>query len=151
MARVLVLFASTDGQTGRIADRIAARLRRDGHVGDVEHAEALDLTRVIEGYDGVIVGGGVRYGSHPKRLEETVRRNRAAIEARPTAFFSVCLSAGGPGAKPKEAAHYVEQFLERTGLQPHTVASFAGALLYTKYNFFIRLLMRFIVGHAGGE
>jgi len=31
------------------------------------------------------------------------------------------------------------------------VTSFAGALLYRRYNPVIRLLMRFIVGAAGGE
>jgi menaquinone-dependent protoporphyrinogen oxidase len=63
----------------------------------------------------------------------------------------VSLSAGGPGAKPEVARQYVEEFRRRTGWTPAQTACFAGALRYRQYNPFIRLLMRLIVGKAGGE
>jgi len=45
----------------------------------------------------------------------------------------------------------VEDFARTTGWQPGATASFAGALRYSLYNPLIRLLMRLIVGMAGGE
>jgi menaquinone-dependent protoporphyrinogen oxidase len=45
----------------------------------------------------------------------------------------------------------VDEFLARTGWKPGESTSFAGALRYRKYNPVIRLLMRLIVGMAGGE
>jgi len=102
-------------------------------------------------YDAVIVGSSVRYGHHHAQVEALVRANLEAIAARPNAFFSVSLSAGGPGARPATASGYLEEFLRRTGWQPRSVALFAGALRYTRYNPFIRFMMRLIVGAAGGE
>ena len=40
MPRILILFAPVDGQTGRIADRIEARLVRDGHAVTTRRAGA---------------------------------------------------------------------------------------------------------------
>lgn len=151
MARILILFASVDGQTARIAERMAATLARAGHAATTLPAGTPGLARAIEDHDALIVGAAIRYGHHSRALEAELRGGRAAISGRPNAFFSVSLSAGGPGARPAAASEYVEQFVARTGWQPRRVATFAGALRYTKYNFFIRFMMRLIVGAAGGE
>jgi len=149
MARVLVVHASFDGQTERIAERIAERLGRSGHNPVVRPlANAPDT---LEGCDAVIVGGAIRYGHHARDLEKWVARHREAIAARPNAFFSVCMSAGGPGAKPETAKGYLDQFRQRTGWEPRALTSFAGACYYTRYNPFIRFMMRLIMGMAGGE
>lgn len=151
MSRILIPFASVDGQTARIAERIGAVLARSGHAATPMPVDAPGLARSLEEHDAVIVGGGIRYGHHPRYLEAAVREHFVAIATRPNAFFSVSLSAGGPGARPPVAARYVEGFVKRTGWQPRRTASFAGALRYTKYNPFIRFMMRLIVGAAGGD
>jgi menaquinone-dependent protoporphyrinogen oxidase len=151
MARVLVLYASVDGHTARIAERIAAILRDQGLEATVRSADAVEVLWEIDGHDGVVIGGAIRYGRHPAWLEEVVRERLADIESRPNAFFSVCLSAGGPGAKPEVARGYVEDFRRRTGWTSRQTASFAGALLYRRYNPFVRFTVRMIVGMAGGE
>ena len=151
MARILILFASFDGQTGRIAARIRTVLRTAGHAVTLRSADAPEAGGRIEDHDAVIVGAAIRYGRHARSLERLVRERARAIAGRPNAFFSVCRSAGGPGAKPAEASRYVEEFRARTGWEPRVTASFAGALLYRKYNPFIRFMMRLIVGAAGGD
>lgn len=151
MARILVLFASFDGQTARVAERIGAVLANAGHAVSVLPADAPEARRRIEEHDAVIVGSAVRYGHHPRLLRSLVRKRAAAIAARPNAFFSVCLSAAGPGARPAVAQGYIEEFRARTGWKPGETASFGGALRYRKYNPFIRLMMRLVVGTAGGE
>jgi menaquinone-dependent protoporphyrinogen oxidase len=99
----------------------------------------------------VIVGSSIHYGHHPNFLRALVRRFRAALTAQPSAFFSVSLSAGGPGAKPEAARRYLETFLRQVDWHPAQTATFAGALQYSKYGVFKRLLMRMIVGIAGGD
>lgn len=151
MARILVCHASIDGQTERIARRIAATLSAGGHVVDVRSIHEPGLAGALQDADAVVIGGGIRFGRHARRLVEQVRDFGASIAARPNAFFSVSLSAGGPGAKPANARGYVEAFTRETGWQPRAVATFAGALQYTRYNALIRLLMKLVVGAAGGE
>jgi menaquinone-dependent protoporphyrinogen oxidase len=151
MARIAIIFGSVDGQTARVAERIGAALARAGHAVDVAPAGPPGIAASLTHYDAIIVGSGIRYGRHRPQVEALVRANLDAIAARENAFFSVSLSAGGPGARPATAAGYVEEFLRRTGWQPRRVVLFAGALRYTHYNPFIRFMMRLIVGAAGGE
>ena len=150
MARILILFATIDGQTARIAERISDLLREEGHDVETRAARIADAAEDAGVFDGVIVGGGIRYGKYAKYLASTVARCVKPLAA-PTAFFSVCLSADGPGARRATADGYVQEFLDETGWQPAIVASFGGALLYRRYNPFIRFMMRMIVRFAGGE
>jgi menaquinone-dependent protoporphyrinogen oxidase len=150
MGRILILFATIDGQTARIADHMAEVLRSEGHKVVTRPARVADAADDTASFDGVIVGCGIRYGSYAKYLAPIVQRSVAPL-GTPTAFFSVCLSADGPGAKPATAKGYVDAFLCETAWRPLQVESFGGALLYRRYNPFTRFMMRMISGIAGGE
>lgn len=151
MARILVLHSSIDGHTRRIAQRIGAVLASEGHVATLRSADAPAAGDEIERCDGVILGAAIRYGHYAPYLEGVVRGHRTSIEGRPNAFFSVCLTAGGPGARPKAAQRYVNELMERTGWRPGAIAIFAGALRYRHYNPFTRALIRLIMTITGGD
>lgn len=151
MSRILILYATREGHTSRIAARIAQILQRAGHTILSYPADAIPTALDPLAYAAVIVGASIHYGRHPRYLRKLLRGHSAALGARPSAFFSVSLSAGGPGAKPEAAQRYLETFLRQTGWQPAQTASFAGALQYSKYGVFKRQLMRMIVGFAGGD
>jgi menaquinone-dependent protoporphyrinogen oxidase len=117
----LILYASVEGHTERIAQRIAETLRRGRHRVDLTPAgDGVDLSR----YAGVIVGASVHYGHHPASLAMLLRKNAAALGFCKSAFFSVSL-----GAKER----YATKFLRRAGWQPQLTAVFPGALQYSKY------------------
>jgi menaquinone-dependent protoporphyrinogen oxidase len=150
MGRILILYATVDGQTGRVAHQMANVLRDEGHDVKVRPAGIAHAGDDAGIFDGVIVGAGIRYGDYPRYVAPVVRDCVKPL-AIPTAFFSVCLSAGGPGARPKTAQEYVDGLLRKTAWRPAQVESFGGALLYGRYNPFIRFMMRLIVGFAGGD
>ncbi len=151
MTRTLILYATTEGHTARIVERIAQHLQDKGHAVEARRADADPASLDPAVYDGVIIGASVHYGRHPRYLLTLVRRFRSVLAAQPSAFFSVSLSADGPGAKPEAARRYLENFLHQAGWRPQQTATFAGALQYSKYGVFKRLLMRLIVGVAGGD
>ena len=151
MPRTLILYATTEGHTARIVERIAQRLRGQGHTAETHRADNLPADLNPADYDGVIVGSSIHYGHHPRYLCALVRRYREALAQRPSAFFSVSLSAGGPGAKPEAAQRYLDTFLRQVNWQPAQTTSFSGALQYSKYGRSKRWLMRMIVGIAGGD
>jgi menaquinone-dependent protoporphyrinogen oxidase len=148
MAKILILYASVEGHTARIAARIAQCLR------DLEHAvdsACIAPTRAeldFAGIDAMIVGASVHYGRHPAHVLALVRKYRAALAHRRSAFYSVSLSAR---SKPPAAHRYVQVFLRQAGWQPQQAATFAGALPYSRYAFWKRLLMKAFVGLAGGD
>jgi menaquinone-dependent protoporphyrinogen oxidase len=151
MSRVLVVYCTVEGHTARIAGRIARALGERGHTVQSLRAEATGTDLDPAAFDAVIIGASIHYGRHPGYLRALVRRHREALASRPSAFFSVSLSAGGPGAKPAAAQRYLERFLRQTGWRPHLSANFAGALCYSRYGAFKRLLMIAFVGLAGGN
>jgi menaquinone-dependent protoporphyrinogen oxidase len=151
MTNVLILFATTEGQTARIAGRIAQTLRNRGHAVETRQADELREGFEPAKYDGVIVGASIHYGHHPAYLHSLVKQHKEALATRPGAFFSVSLSGGGPGAKPKAARRYLDVFLRQVGWHPEQTATFGGALQFSKYGAFKRMLMVMIVGFAGGD
>jgi menaquinone-dependent protoporphyrinogen oxidase len=147
MARILIGYGTTEGQTARIAEYIAGVVQGKGH--DVR---AIDLKRSkdisLDGYDAVIVGGSIHMGKHAEYVGDFVRKNRAALDRIPSAFFSVSLAAHGD---MDNARAYVENFEKETGWRPTQVGYLSGALLYRQYGFFKRWMMTRIVRDKPGS
>jgi menaquinone-dependent protoporphyrinogen oxidase len=148
MARILILHATIEGHTARVAARIAQHLRERGHAVELYRAETARAGLDLAAFEAVIVGASVHYGRHPDHLRALVRKHRAALASRRSAFFSVSLSARN---KPQAAQRYVQTFLRQVGWQPQQTATFAGALPYSKYAPWKRLLMIAFVALAGGD
>ena len=139
LSAVLVLYASVEGHTGRIARRIAEILRGAGHRVDLAPAGGeLDASP----YAGVIVGASVHYGHHPAWLAGVLLAQHERLRERHTAFFSVSL-----GAKPR----YAKRFLRKARWQPQLTAVFCGALQYSKYGRLKRAVVRTLAAIAGHD
>ena len=68
----------------------------------------------------------------------------------PTALFQVSMTSANPDDEHTATAYgMVDELLSETGFQPDTVGLFAGALAYTKYNIFVRLVMKRIARKEG--
>ncbi len=152
MPHIPVFYATTDGHSRRIAERMAATLNGLGVASraiDVttSEARAIDWTNV----DAAIVGASVHAGSFQRAAESFVRDNLAALNARPTVFFAVGL--GICSSIPSEvgkARALARAFPEKVGWQPSRIAPIAGRLAYREYGLLKRWMMRRIVGRSGG-
>ena len=150
MARILILYGTTEGHTTQIVDRMAAAMRGEGHEVDIRDAKAVRKEPIADEFDGIVVGGSVHAGEHQSSLRDVVKRNREMLERVPSAFFSVSLAAAHPDEEgAEETQALVDKFVRETGWQPSRVETIAGALVYTQYNFFIRHMMKLIVRHEG--
>jgi menaquinone-dependent protoporphyrinogen oxidase len=147
MARILMLYETTEGQTQRIAERAAARAVAAAHrveLGRIaEYAEA-----PLPDCDAVLIAASVHLGRHTAELGRFIAGHRQALDAVPTAFLSVSLSATGPASRA-EADRYIASLLESTGWQPAIARPVAGALRYSRYGFAKRLMMKRIASGAG--
>jgi menaquinone-dependent protoporphyrinogen oxidase len=152
MVSFLIVYGTGEGQTAKVADRIASVLTERGH-----DASAVDAARGpsgfdLEGVDAVLVGASIHLGKHQVEIAEFVRGNRDALARRPTAFFQLSISSvAADDARRAEAAAYVEEFLEDTDWHPDRIGLFGGALRYSKYGFLKRLLMKQIAEEATGD
>ncbi len=156
--RVGVFFATREGHTQRIAERIAADLRILGFDVDLL-AVRRPLPFSLSNYSAAVLAASVHAGSHEKEMVQFVKDHRSELERITTAFLSVTLSEAGAerrDATPIEHAQFVldvdrmlGKFFNETQWLPTLSKPVAGALLYTRYNFLIRLIMRKIAKKAG--
>jgi menaquinone-dependent protoporphyrinogen oxidase len=144
MPKVLVVYATKHGHTGRIAARMAEALRTEGvevdqrPVSDAAEANPVD-------YEGVVVGGSLHAGHHHGELADWVKHHHLALESRPTLFVSVSLTAADDTDEARSATQEcIDEFIEDTDWNPTRSAAIAGALQYREYDVFTRVLMRLI-------
>ena len=150
MARILVLFGTTDGHTARIAEALATAMRSQG--ADVELADAAKTSPDPGGFDAVVVAASVHAGGYQRAVRRWIRTNVPLLRTRRTAFVSVCLGVlQHDQAVDRELKAITKSFQAATGWSPDVTKVVAGALQYTRYNWLKRLLMKRIVRKAGGD
>ncbi|MFB6082443.1 MAG: flavodoxin domain-containing protein [Halanaeroarchaeum sp.] len=152
MASFLLVYGTGEGQTAKIADRIAAGLRDRGHDATPVDVESGPEETAVAGADAVVVGTSIHVGKHHPAVVAFVEQFGDVLADKPTAFVQVSLSSASPDEERRaEAARYVEEFLERTGWHPDRIATFGGALRYSEYGFLERLMMKRIAKDASGD
>jgi menaquinone-dependent protoporphyrinogen oxidase len=140
MARVLVIFGTTYGQTANVALAVEGRLRFRGH--HVAVADAALAQPSPADFDAVVVAASVHAGRYQPEIVEWVTAHVTALNRMPTAFVSVCL--GVVWHKPRidrELQAVMDAFLKTTGWCPATRGMVAGAVHYTRYNAVVRWFM----------
>lgn len=152
MANVLVVYASQNGQTRKIAERIATGLRVRRHLVELLDAERLPEGLDLSRFQAVFVGSPIIASGYMRPIVRFVQEYRAALQRIPTLFFSVGLALLSKVSDGRaQTMEIVDKFIARTGWRPRRIELVAGALPYTRYNFLIRFLMRRISGKEGGE
>lgn len=151
MFKILIVYGTTDGHTKKVANRIAQICRDAGGSADVFDSKRSVLVARPENFDGVIVAASVHRGRYQGAVTQWVRRQIAGLKNKPTAFVSVCLGVLQQEQKVKaEVAKILRVFFEKTGWQPISVLNLAGAIPYTRYNFFKKWIMKRIARKTGG-
>jgi menaquinone-dependent protoporphyrinogen oxidase len=148
---VPVFFATSEGQTRRIAQRLAAVLCALGH-----DSRAIDVASPqVEQVDwssvrAAIVGASIHMQRHQSKARRFVVRHAAALNRIPSGFVSVSLSAASLNPEERAAAfRLAESFPASFAWKPAMVLSVAGRLAYTQYGFITRLLMKRIAHKEG--
>jgi menaquinone-dependent protoporphyrinogen oxidase len=160
MKTVAILYVTREGHTQRIASAIARALASRGLAGDL-----IDLRQRVPGaladYCAAIICSPVHAGRHARETIAFVKSRRFELSRMPNAFVSVTLSQAGvqrrnasAGERAKfllDVAAVTDRFIAETGWRPRKLENVAGALAYTRYNFFIRFVMKRIARASGGS
>ena len=144
MPQTLLAYSTTDGQTLRICARMQAALEAAGH--------AVTVTEITDGlhcdlqpFDTVVIGASIRYGKHRPAVLRFIASHQHALEAKPSAFFSVNVVARKPGKDRADTNPYVRTLLRKTAWKPTLVGVFAGKIDYPRYGAFDRQVIRLIM------
>ncbi|MDR3410318.1 MAG: menaquinone-dependent protoporphyrinogen IX dehydrogenase [Formivibrio sp.] len=150
MSVVLLLYASREGQTRRICECMAEVVRSQGLDAQVRSLSDPDIAYALAQCERLIVGASIHYGRLPPTLYRFIAENHERIEALSGAFFCVNLTARKPGKDTPEGSAYVRTFLRKSPWKPARMAVFAGALYYTRYVWYDRMMIRLIMWITGG-
>ena len=141
-----VYYATRDGQSRRIAERISLRLAE----GDIA-ASPLDLavTRLapadLAAASVVVLVAAVRYGRHLPDADRFLATYQSLNSPPPLAFASVNLTARKPDKTTATSNPYLRKIIARHRLTPALAAAFAGKLDYRRYGWMDRQVIRFIM------
>jgi menaquinone-dependent protoporphyrinogen oxidase len=142
--RILICYGTTEGQTRKIAEFMGDIVTKHGH-----DAAVFDSTAVSEiepsRCKAAILAGSIHLGRYQTSLVHHIKSWHGELNAMPSAFISVSLSAASDD--PHELAEVDEiaqKMCHETGWTPTKILHAAGAFRFTQYDFFKRWAMRLI-------
>jgi len=149
MAKVLILYSTTDGHTVEICKRLTATIEQGGD--SVELVNLLDGP-ALEGreFDKIVIGASIRYGKHQPAVYDFIKKNKDTLEAHPNALFSVNVVARKPEKNTPETNPYLQKFLRQIDWQPQNLGVFAGKISYPDYGFVDKQMIRLIMWMTKG-
>ena len=144
MAKVLILYSTTDGHTIEICKRIKQTVEAKGY--RVKLQDLADGPELVPGtFDKVVIGASIRYGKHQPLVSEFIRENQNTLEGYPNAFFSVNVVARKPEKNQPETNPYLQKFLKKIDWQPQQLGVFAGKIDYPSLGFVDKQMIRLIM------
>lgn len=144
MARILLLYSTTDGHTLKICIRLKQVIEQQPHqvtLASIRESHDVDLSS----FDKIVIGASIRYGKHNPLVADFANRNVQLLDSKANAFFSVNIVARKPEKNTPDTNPYMQKFLRQVSWHPKNLAVFAGKLDYPRYGFFDRMMIRFIM------
>lgn len=143
--KILVLYGTTEGQTRKICEFIAEKLRSKGDLVTVTDASAPTARVDLRDYESVIVAASIHVGQYQRAVVQFVRDNHVRLNEMPSAFVSVSLSIVDSDAEERKSlATITDNFKAYTGWTNAEVHHVAGAFRVGEYNFFKGWVMRLV-------
>lgn len=146
-----VFYATTHGQTRRIAERLAAIFREKGFISRATDLASDDATHVSwDSARAVIVTASLHGQKHQRAATVFCRKHARDLNVRPSMFLSVSLAIASEDVREKsEAARIAREFVTTAGWTAAEVTCLAGRLAYTQYGWLTRFAMKRIARQHG--
>ncbi|MCP4307712.1 MAG: protoporphyrinogen oxidase, partial [bacterium] len=142
--RILIVYGTTEGQTRKIAEYVADIVREHGHEAALFDANVATETAPAR-CQAAILAGSVHMGRYQSALVHHARAWHEQLNAMPSVFISVSLSAAGNDPHERsEIDEIAQRMLRDTGWHADATLHAAGALKFTEYDFFKRWIVRAI-------
>lgn len=142
--KILIAYASTEGQTRKICRFCADQLFTLGHSVEMLNAAdggALEMSR----FDAVILAGSVHGGRLQGELAEFAQTHAGPLNRMPSLLLQVSLAIAGNSPEEHTLLDRIAaDFCAAANWQPGAVHHIAGAFRFTQYDFFKSWAMRYI-------
>jgi len=150
--RILIVYGSTEGHTRDVSAFVAKLLREDGHEVIVRDSAGKEPPADPSTFDVIFLAASLHVGRYQAALVEFARARHEILNAMPSAFVSVSLSAAGENPDDWEGLQQcVGHFANETMWTPKAIHHAGGAIRNSQYDFFKRLAIKYIARQRGQE
>ena len=150
MNKILIVYASTDGHTRKICERLQQVIEQQQAQAQVQLLRIDEALPDLSHYDKIVVGASIRYGKHSKLIYDFVKQHQQQLDNKPNAFFSVNVVARKPEKSRPDTNPYLKKFLAQIAWQPKHLAVFGGNLDYPGCRYLDRQMIRLIMWMTKG-
>ncbi|WP_081478706.1 flavodoxin domain-containing protein [Flavobacterium frigoris] len=113
-------------------------------------ADTTPEPRAIKTYDVTIIGSSIHINKYHSVVKHYIKQYVPDLNRMPGAFFSISLAvASDIEDEHTEVKKLTTDFLDYTRSKPLMTSQIAGALKYTEYEYFKRLIMKMISKKQG--
>ena len=143
MNKSLIIYSSTDGHTKNICNYILSiiKIKYNTKLISINNIHNESLQK----YDLIIIGASIRYGKHKPEVYDFIKKHKAILSTKTTAFFSVNVVARKIEKNNINTNPYIKKFLSLTSWRPNYLEVFAGRIIYSKYKFVDRIMILIIM------
>ena len=141
---ILLVYATTEGQTRKIAEFSAERLRALGHEVDLRDSRRPMHDLEMESYGAAVLAASVHQKTHQQSIADFAHARRAQLMSIPCLLISVSLAIAFENGEV-EAQHYVDLLVERIGFRPGHISLVAGALKFDEYDYYMNQIVEHVV------
>src|SRR5262245_14074823 len=92
MKPILILYATREGHTRKIAEHLAAAARARNHAAEVIGVAYLPADFSTAGYSAAILCASIHIEKHESEMVAFVKQHKDELERIPAAFLSVSLA-----------------------------------------------------------
>ena len=142
--KILIAYGTTEGQTRKISETLAAQIRELGHAVELFDTSGLPGGLQVESFDRIIIAGSVHERRHQESVEIFVLSRLKQLQTVPTMFLSVSLAAAFEDGLT-EAKGYVDSFLEKVDWCPTQSLLVAGAVRHGEYGYYREQILEHVV------
>ncbi len=146
-----LLYATHDGQTRRIAEKMACVWKQRGtpfFLHDLSEKAPDPALWPLEAIPVVL--SPIRYGFHLPEVDSFLRKNKKILEKQRLVLVSVNLTARKPNKNEPHNNPYFKKWVRQHGLPPALGAVLAGRLEYRLYPAWEKWIIRFIMFLTNG-
>ncbi|MDX1716621.1 MAG: flavodoxin domain-containing protein [Anderseniella sp.] len=148
--RIAIIYATTEGQTLKLARRAAELCNEAGHEVELLDAVQVRATLVMDPYEAAILLSSVHISHYQAAMSTFLNDYKDDLTEIPNAFVSVSLSAASTDDDDVEGLRQItDDFYKQTGFTPLYEHLAAGAFRFTRYDFFKRWAMKLIAQQKG--
>ncbi len=155
MRNVLIIFATREGQTEKVARRLSEHFEQAGADITLVNAAAdlASLKQNLASFDLLVFGASMHAGGLEKEIVQFINQHADEIAERPRSFFLVLLSAAAtdPQQKAEWLADARSKIDAKLNVPFDDCEMIAGALAYSRYSRPIRWIMQRLARQAGAE